>query len=176
MNAVSASNQTLSPLSSASDRLPRFRTFRNPLSSLSSFPANPTCTRKPPGKELDQARWQRRAPHNSNLCGKYLSDRLKSPVMSTRVTYILLHPKRAKTVLHGTTRWRAPSPGRSPRACTKRSSVGWGLQWFEQDPAYHCPALRYCASSRRRNGGTEEGAVQGFILEGISLTKGGRAR
>ena len=29
------------------------RTFRNPLSSLSSFPANPTRTRKPPGKELD---------------------------------------------------------------------------------------------------------------------------
>ncbi|PUU75121.1 hypothetical protein B9Z19DRAFT_1091102 [Tuber borchii] len=88
MNVVSASNQTLSTLSSASDRIPRVRTFCNLPSSPSFIPPNPTHsrTRKSPGKGLDRAtgkgldraRWHRRAPHNPNLPVKHHSDRSQS--------------------------------------------------------------------------------------------------
>ena len=80
MNAVSASNQTLSSLFAASDRSPRFRAFCDPPSSPSPFPPDPSLssTRKPPGKGLACTRWQRRAPYRPNLRVEYRSDRSQS--------------------------------------------------------------------------------------------------
>ena len=90
------------------------------------------------------------------------------------IRYILLHPTRAKAVLHGNIWWRAPSPGRSPRARTIRSSVSRRLQWYNRNKILHTAASHY-TTTLNRGGGTEEprkGAIQRYILEGISLTEG----
>ena len=87
------------------------------------------------------------------------SDERKGPVCA-QVTYVLLHPKKAKTVLHGSTStpWRDPSLGRSLRTRTIRSSASWCLQMLEEYSAYRCLALRCPAQSRSGDGGIEGGA------------------
>jgi len=92
------------------------------------------------------------------------------------VTYVLHHPERAKTVLHGSARWMAPSSGRSLRARTLGPSGCQKPQDLMLEGFLYTATEHHVATLNRGEGkeGLRKVPIRKYIPERISLKGGGK--